>query len=111
MLEKFKFWVSGILEDDPLPDEIKYIIFKVCVNGKFVYLEMLGLEVLNMNSNLYRPLEAQFFNLKQLYHPSNDVLIYRLTNLIEEMLDDKVINQQFNKRKVYLFYNELKLIV
>ena len=42
MIDKFAFWLSGIVEDDPLPDEIDNILFLIKTNGSYKYTEMRG---------------------------------------------------------------------
>ena len=109
MLQKFKFWIAGILEDEPVPDEIKFIVFKINSNGEFLYLEMLGLEELNLNLVCYRPLEAEFFSLKGLNHKNNKVIIYRLKMLIEDAFDAD-ISEQLAHKMVYLYIDDFEFM-
>lgn len=109
MLQKFKFWLAGILEDDPVPDEIKFIVFKINSNGEFLYLEMLGLEELNLNLVCYRPLEAEFFSLKELSYKDQKVVIYRLKTLIEDAFDAD-ISEQLAHKKVYLYIDDFEFM-
>ena len=74
MVNEFIFWLEGIVEDDPLPEEVNVIIFKTNFNGEYKYIELLGYEQeVNENSLSYRTLEMQFFK-NNYWHILNKVL-------------------------------------
>lgn len=107
MVKKFTFWLESIVEDDPLPDEVDIIVFKVNSNGKYKYLEMLGMEKeVNLNKETFRPLEAQFFSLKPILNSNYEVFEYRIKSLIEDSFDSKIIKQQYKNKKIYLYFND-----
>ena len=108
MINKLIFWLEGITEDTPLTDEIDIIVFKINVNGNYKFLELIGLEKqTNLNQMLFSPLEAQFFNIKQLFCKDENVFLYRIKNIIEEAFSSEILKQQFYKRKIYLLYKNV----
>lgn len=108
MVKCFAFWLESIVEDDPLPDEITTIIFKVNQKNKFAFIEMLALEGKpNISSQVFCPLEAQFFNVSKIYSSNKDVFFLRIKTLIEDAFDNKNIKIQYKNKKIYLYYNNL----
>jgi len=106
MTDKLAFWLEGIVEDDPLPDEINIIVFKLNFNGNYKYLEVIGLEnELNLNGETYRPLEAQFFSLKDIMQKKDATLIFLLKTAIDDAFSSPILKQQYKKRKIYLYIN------
>ena len=111
MIEKFVFWLCGIVEDDPLPDEIQCILFIVKSNGNYKYLEMQGYEKgVDFTKLFYRPLEAEFFDIRELVTSNKNVFEYRLKSLIDEAFSSEVLKQQFIGRKIYIFINHLEYL-
>lgn len=111
MIKAFTFWLEGLIEDDPLPDEIDVIVFKINFNGKYKYLSLLGLEKQpNFNQVPYMPLEAQGFIINDLLKASEKVLLYKIKELIDEAFSSQVLKQQFKNRKIYLFYKTLEFL-
>ncbi len=105
MIDKFTFWLEGIVEDDPLLDEVKNIVFWVSTNGKYKYLELRGYEEpLTISSLFFRPLEAEFFDISKLFHSDSKVFSYRLKSMIEEAFLSGILKQQYHKRKIYLWH-------
>lgn len=112
MVEKFIFWLKSVFEETPLPDEIKNIVFKVNHAGKFKFVELRGYEQYpNENADCYRPLEAQYLNLKELAKMEEKLFIYNLKNLIEECFSDKLISFILKGKNIFLnFNNKLELL-
>lgn len=105
MVEKFIFWIRSIFEETPLPDEIKNVVFKVNYAGKYKFIELLGYEEnSNLNINCYRPLEAQFFNCKELAIMEENAFIYNLKYLIEECFSDEFISFILKGKNVFLYF-------
>jgi len=105
MVNSLKFWLASIIEDDPLPDEIKTIVFNVGDNGKFLTLSMFGYEtILNINKMPYNPLEAQFFFDKNSSKLPIQKYLIRLKNSLDECFIDKQLYNGFYKRKIYIRY-------
>lgn len=59
--QKLYWWICDILEDDPLPDEVKFVYFRIVEDRRGYHLELCGSEIKNCDYFDYRPLEAQFF--------------------------------------------------
>lgn len=59
--KKLYRWISDILEDDPLPDEIEFVYFRIVNDRAGYHLELCASEIKNSDYFEYRPLEAQFF--------------------------------------------------
>lgn len=106
MISSFAFWLHGIVEDDPLPDEIKNIVFVIKQNGEYSYLELRGYETLSINTIFYRPLEAEFFDLMGIYHMSNKVFLHRIKSMIDEAFSMEELKVQFAKRNIYLIIGD-----
>jgi len=111
MVNRFTFWLEGIVEDDPLPTEIKNIVFVVKHNGKYKYLEMQGYEKeISPNAIFYRPLEAEFFSLKELSLDGENLFEYKVKTLIDEAFFSPSLKQQFAGRKIYFLNRNLQFL-
>ncbi|MBQ8845142.1 MAG: hypothetical protein IJ008_03910 [Clostridia bacterium] len=51
MIETIKNWIKGIVEDDPIPYEIKYIYFLIVEDKTSYHLEFVGSEFKDTNNN------------------------------------------------------------
>ena len=106
MVKKFIFWLNSIFEASPLPDEIKYIVFKVNFAGKFKFVEMFGYELFpNENLDCFRHLEAQYFNCTELAKMEDNKFLFNLKYLIEECLSDEVISFILKGKSIFLYFN------
>lgn len=93
--EKLLYWIESILEDDPLPDEIKFVYFCIVMDKSSFHLEMRGSELKNTKYFEYWPLEAQYF----FYDYPKDV------NAFKEELILSIKNLPiFEDRKIYLLF-------
>lgn len=105
MVEQFIFWILGIVEDDPLPDEINCLLFETKINGDYKYLQLKGYEKEpNVNSISFNPLEAQFFNNRTLARMKKDNFIYNAKYIINESVANAEIINVFNNKKIYFKY-------
>lgn len=107
-MTSLEYWLASIVEDNPLPYEIKYIVFilHLC-NSKF-FLEMGGCDLFPNNSMFfpYYPLEAQFFYDKNLVVAGEiNGKIKRVKMEIDESFSSLEIQKEFKGRKVYLYNN------
>lgn len=59
--KKLYLWISGILEEDPIPDEVVNVYFCIVNDLRSYHLELCGNEIKNCDYFEYRPLEAQYF--------------------------------------------------
>ncbi len=99
------------MEDEPIPYEIKIIVFKVSKNGEYKNIEMLGFESIDLMSKVpYRPLEAQFFWCHDLSKLNEQKFIYNLGAIIEEAFTSNILKQQFKARKIYMQYESLEFL-
>ncbi len=105
MTEDLKFWLEQIVEDDPIPYEIKYIIFSYTFDG-VITLCMGGTEQKPTQNNMFDffPLEAQFFDCKELARINDRSFFERLfENSLDECFCDKYLKNQFKGKKIYLY--------
>ena len=96
MQKMFELWVLGTLEDDPLPYEVRHIIFCLHKDG---FLSFGGQEILpKMIFNFeYYPLESQFFPIQ---NPQNFSL-YNLRKLLENALHSDVFANSFADKTIH----------
>lgn len=105
MVEQFVFWLLGIIEDDPLPDEVKCILFNTRINGNYKYIELKGYEKEpNINAVAFSPLEAQFFYSFTLAKMQNENFVYNAKYIINEAFSNKELKYIFKKCKIYFKY-------
>ena len=111
MVKRFSFWLEGIVEDDPIPVEIKIIVFKVTKNGEYKSTEMLGYEDINLTNKVpYFPLEAQFLWCHTLSKQNEQKFIYVIKNVIEEAFSSNILKQQFGGKEIYLQYKNIEFL-
>ena len=111
MVKKFAFWLEGIVEDTPLPDEVDIIVFKVDSNGNYKYLQMLGFEKqIDLNKVNFRPLEAEFFNVMEFFTNNEKLFQYRIKNMIDDAFGGAAIKQQFIGRKIFLYNKNVEFL-
>lgn len=105
MIEDFISWLEGIVEDDPIPYEIKHICFIYTCYDKSFSLEVGGTELKPNLNNIfdYYPLEAQFFNCKQLNSIQNKEHYIKLIKyIIDESFSSDFLRQQYKSKHIYL---------
>ena len=108
MVNKFTFWLESIVEDDPLPDEINSILFKVDKNGGYKFIKLLGYSgVPNVNKIAYFPLEAQFFLDHTLAKQPTDKFLFNAKYIIEECFNSLILKKQFKGKKIYFQFNNV----
>ena len=104
MIEEFVFWLLSVVEDDPIPYEISNICFCYAQNGEAKTLFMGGCEYAPKLNYLfdYFPLEAQFFNSKQLDKFLNTNYYDKIVcDLIDESFANDMLKKEFYGRKIY----------
>ena len=112
IFEDFKIWLAGLIEDDPIPYEIKSVSFYVNKNNEigFSGSEEEARSIIDID--FYFPLEAEYFYSQALIDFTNskaDVL-----KLLEKILK-KYVNYEnniFKNRTIYygLLYDNAILI-
>lgn len=110
MVKKFAFWLEGIFEDDPLPIEINVLVFLKKQKGLYNYLELQGFEKeYNENSIAFNPLEAQFFNCKELSSLDDINFDIKVQKIIDDAFLNITLKKQLKNTKIF-YKNEKKLI-
>ena len=97
-------WLGGIVEDTPIPFEIKNIIFFYDQNGKVFSLGMGGVENTPKTATGFEffPKEAEFCFEKQLLSIQNEEYFRSLAkSMIDECFFDKNLKTQFAGKKIY----------
>lgn len=76
---QFEYWLNGNFEDDPLPYEIKYILFSFSLKNNVINLSFSGGDMLNKTISplTYYPLEVQFFNFSKFFNMFRYFFIYK----------------------------------
>ncbi len=101
--DKIVFWIKDIVEDDPIPYEIRYMYFTIMkMRGDFFL--MLGgteLERSEIFSFEYFPLEAQYFYDKGFSGLISERL---MIELLEKVLEDKMTQKIFEGKEVFVGY-------
>ena len=95
-------WVTGIIEDDPLPVEIKYIYFLIVKEKKGYHLEFGGKEIKEEVVFYldYLPLEGEFFVYN--YRESIDEFILILEQAIDMLFDEQDFAEIFRDKEIYI---------
>lgn len=104
MIEELIFWVTGIVEDNPIPYEVKHIVFCYTLTNNCFIVFMGGCEQKPLQENMfdYFPLEAQYFDSKQLYSIKDESYFVKLfPKVIDEAFSDEFLTSQFNDKKIY----------
>lgn len=91
--EDFVFWVLNIIEDDPIPYEIKNIYFVISFKNSVCALAFVGTENIEnpLSSFEFYPLEAHWFrNLS--YNQIKEIYTAKVTvkDLIEKALSENI---------------------
>lgn len=106
-------WVEGIVEDKPIPVEIKHIAFAIVKDINFYHLEFYGCEQKEglVSSPDYYPLDAQFFIFK--YPESTSYFIQLLQECLDILLSKNYFASLFYRKNIAIvLFNEkiVKLI-
>ncbi len=105
MTEDLRFWLEQIVEDDPIPYEVKHIIFSYIFDGA-ITLCMGGTEQKPTINNMfdYFPLEAQFFDCKKLKKIKDEAYFCRLLKFsLNECFCSEYLKNQFKSKKIYIY--------
>ena len=98
MQREFILWVMGVLEDDPIPYEVKEIYFCLHRKNGNIFLSFGGNEkkekiVFNFE---YYPLEAQFFALQE----QNKFTLFSLRKLLETAMKNEDFFKAFCDKNI-----------
>jgi hypothetical protein len=109
MYEDFLFWITSLVEDDPIPHEIKHLYFLISFKNNICSLSFAGSEIFYnplYNFEFY-PLEAYFFknesfnNIKEIYVAKSAV-----KDLLEKSLENFYFAQIFKGKSVHVCERE-----
>ena len=104
IIKNFSFWLESIVEDDPIPYEIKNICFVYTKTNSCFVLCMGGTEFKPNQNNIFDffPLEAQFFNCFEL-NKINDEKYYRhlIKTCIDQSFSSNYLKYQYYKKCIY----------
>ena len=104
MISDFTHWLEGIVEDDPVPYEVKNICFVYTQTNNCFSLFMGGTENYPTLNNMfdYFPLEAQYYNFNELYKIKD---LHHFTKmckyLIDECFSSVVLKTQFAQKRIF----------
>lgn len=103
--EEFFFWITSMVEDTPVPYEIKYLYFIVNFQNNCCILSFAGCErdenpLLNFE---YYPLDAYHF-ANHSYMEIKDIYLAKITakELIEQALETYEFKKIFKNKKIFL---------
>lgn len=99
MSESLAFWLLQIVEDNPIPYEIKHIIFVYDNFSLFVG----GTENIPTTKNMfdYFPLEAQYFDCNQFYKIIDNKFFEVAFDVIDEAFSNDYLKTQLKNKKIY----------
>lgn len=105
IFEDFLFWVFAIIEDDPIPYEVKNVYFVISMQNNACALSLTGSELFEspVKSHEFFPLEAHYFkNLT--YNEIKDIFIAKVTvkELIEKALENADFKRIFKNKSIHL---------
>ncbi len=109
---EFILWLKGIVEDDPIPYEIKSLVFYLNKNNEIGFSGTEEKEVKVVDKFFYYPLEAQYFYCSNLYNKlfklTNNEKLNVLKNLLVNLSDDGYF-KKFNLYYGFLYNNAKKI--
>ena len=100
--EEFVFWILQILEDDPIPYEVKNLYFVINFKNSVCALSFVGTEIFESPLKNYEfyPLEAYWFR-NQSFNQIKEIYTAKVTvkDLLEKALDENPYFYQPFKNK------------
>ena len=100
--EEFISWIEGIIEDDPIPHEIKSLVFYLNSHFEIGFSGTEKEKVEIVDRFFYEPLEAQFFYFSKLYkqfYEKKDIDFCLI--VLEKLLKNLKKNKNFCKFNIY----------
>lgn len=92
---EFIFWLYGLIEDDPIPYEIKSLVFFVNKNNEIGFSGAEEKEINKIDYYFYFPLESQFFYCPKIYKKKN------VLEILKKMLEKLKLDSYFCKFNLY----------
>ncbi len=103
MTDELIFWLEEIVDDDPLPYEIKHITFLYTKQNGCFELCMGGTEQKPNPNNMfdYFPLEAQYFDLKDFAIFNEQYFVKLMCYFISEAFSSDYLKIQFKAKRIH----------
>ena len=106
MITEFQFWLESIVEDFPIPYEVKHICFVYEKHNNAFVLSMGGCELKPNINNIfdYYPLEAQFFfdkTINNIKTQNEDYYAKIVKTVIDESFSSDYLKIQFDDKSIY----------
>lgn len=107
--KEFINWMEGLIEDDPIPFEIKSLVFYLNSHLEIGFSGSEKEEVRLIEEFFYYPLEAQFFYCPKLYNDfyakkDLEFCLKRLKKLVKQLKSNE------NFKSYHIFYGKLNCI-
>lgn len=108
----FILWLKGLIEDDPIPYEIKSLVFYLNKNNEIGFSGTEKKEVKTIDKFFYEPLEAQYFYSPNLYSNLFKLKENEKLNVLKNLLINLSDDNYFKKFNLYygFLYNKAKKI-
>lgn len=109
---EFRLWLKGLIEDDPIPYEIKSLVFYLNKNNEIGFSGTEESEVKVVDKFFYYPLEAQYFYFPNLYNKLFKLIDNEKLNVLKNLLVNLSDDDYFKKFNLYygFLYNKAKKI-
>lgn len=105
VLEDFLFWTLSVVEDEPIPFEVKHIYFCLNLRAKTMVLSFGGREQLQnpLFDFEYYPLEAQYFS-NFYFAGLEEVFTAKILTkeLLEKSLERSNFKKEFKNKYIYI---------
>ena len=99
MIEKIKDWIKGLVEDDPIPYEIKYIYFLIVEEKTSYHLEFVGSEFKDTKNNYpFYVLEGEYCFLN--YDVDINTFLSEIVVSIDSIFLDEEINKILKNKEI-----------
>lgn len=97
----FLSWLKGLIEDDPIPLEIKTLAFYINSHNEIGFSGTECEEIKLLDRYFYEPLEAQYYFNSSLYNNVfNDEFEYNL-KILKKLLEKLKNDDYFKKFNIY----------
>lgn len=105
---EFLSWLCGLVEDDPIPYEIKSLVFFVNSHAEIGFSGFEENKINVIDFGFYFPLEAEFFFCPKLFSSSKNEVLQVLKSLLEKLSTDSYFGK-FNLFYGFLFERAKKI--
>ncbi len=91
----FIAWLNGLIEDDPIPYEIKSLVFYISSNNEIGFSGTEQTDVKIVDKFFFHPLEAQYFFCPKLYSILFEITKEQKLNFLKSLLEKLKLNKNF----------------